>query len=78
MSPPGFLDLKQAQMCTNFRRFVPPKFKDWICPKPPDLLTEKVKIQRKENNKASKNNNKTQFGNVSNEASVLTAAKNII
>ena len=78
MSPPGFLDLKQAQMCTNFRRFVPPKFKDKRCPKLPDLLIEKVKIQRKENNKVSKENNKTQFGNVSKEASVLTAAKNIV
>ena len=75
---PGLSHLKKVQPCTNRRRFVPPKFKDEMHPKYPDLLIEKVKIQRKEKNKVKKYNKKTHDGNLSNEESVLTNAKNIM
>ena len=47
-----------------------------MCPKSPDLLIEKVKIQRKERNKAMKENKKEYDRNASNEASVLATSKN--
>ena len=73
---PRLSDLKQAQLHTNFRRFVLPKFKYKMCPKPPDLLIEKFNIQRKKKNKVRKDNKKTQDGNISNEVSVLAVSKN--
>ena len=66
--PPGLSDLKQVQLFINYRNFVPPIFKDNVCPKSPDLVIEKVKIQKKEKNKARKDKKKTYDDNVSNEA----------
>ena len=72
---PGLSDLNKAQLHTNYRTFVLPKFNDKMCPKPPDFVIEKVKIQKKEKNKSRKDNKKIQDGSVSNKESVLTAAK---
>ena len=62
-------------MRSNFRTFLPPKFKDYTCPNPPDYAVERVKIQKKEKNELSKDNRKIHNRNLSKEASILTASK---
>ena len=74
--PPGLSDLKEVELCTNCRTFVPPKFKDEMCPKPSDDFIERVKMKRKEKNNMRKENNKLKDGNVPNEAVTITAVWN--
>ena len=73
---PRLSALKEAQLCTNCRTFVLPKFKDEACPKPPNHIIKRAKIQKKEKNKVRKEKKKTRDSNVSDESSVLFAAKN--
>ena len=46
MMPPEMSDAKEVQLCTNRRAFVPPKFKDEMCPKPPDHFVERIKTKK--------------------------------
>ena len=42
LEPTGLAELKQIQLFTKWRKFVPDKFKDNICPKPPNELFQKI------------------------------------
>ena len=45
---PEFIDPMQVKLCTKYQRFMPPKFKDDIFPKPPEHVIDKVKNKKRE------------------------------
>ncbi len=49
---PGLREIKQVELYTEFRKFVPEEFRDEICPKPSDHVLEKIKKDRSEKTKA--------------------------
>lgn len=49
---PGLREIKQVELYTKFRKFVPEEFRDEICPKPSDHVLEKIKKDRSEKTKA--------------------------
>ena len=49
---PGLREIKQVELYSKFRKFVPEEFRDEICPKPSDHVLEKIKKDRSEKTKA--------------------------
>ncbi len=43
---PGMKDIKQVELWSKFRKFVPQEFQDEICPKPFDEVLDNVKNTR--------------------------------
>lgn len=54
IAAPGMKEIKQVELYTKWRRFVPLEFADEICPKPPDEILEKV--QKERSNKSKERN----------------------
>ncbi len=53
LQPPGLRDIKQVELYSEWRKFVPAKFADDICPKPSDEVLARVA-----QTKGDKSNNK--------------------
>jgi hypothetical protein len=47
----GMKEIKQVELYTKWRKFVPAEFADEICPKPPDEVLENVQKARSDKNK---------------------------
>ncbi len=48
---PGMKEIKQVELYTKWRKFVPAEYADEICPKPPDEILERVQKERSEKSK---------------------------
>ena len=48
---PGLAEIKQVEVFTKWRTFVPEEVRDEICPKPSQHVLDKIKNERKEKNK---------------------------
>ena len=48
---PGMKAIKQVELYTKWRSFVPAEFADEICPKPPDEVLENVQKERSKKNR---------------------------
>ena len=44
---PGLAEIKQVELFTKWRPFVPEEFKNEICPEPPKAVLDKVKLEKK-------------------------------
>jgi hypothetical protein len=51
IAAPGMKEIKQVELYTKWRKFVPAEFADEICPKPPDEVLENVQKARSDKNK---------------------------
>jgi hypothetical protein len=49
---PGLREIKQVEMYSKFRKFVPVEFRDEICPRPSQQVLENIKKARSEKAKA--------------------------
>jgi hypothetical protein len=49
---PGLKEIKQVEMYTKFRKFVPEEYRDEICPRPSEQVLANVKKSRSEKAKA--------------------------
>ena len=47
VSTPGLAEIKQVELFTKWRPFVPEEFKNEICPEPPKAVLDKVKLEKK-------------------------------
>ncbi len=52
---PGLKDIKQVELYTKFRKFVPFEFRDEICPRPAQQVIDNIKKARSEKARASRN-----------------------
>jgi hypothetical protein len=52
ITAPGLREIKQVEMYTKFRKFVPEEFRDEICPRPSQQVLENIKKARSEKAKA--------------------------
>jgi len=44
---PGLAEIKQVELFTKWKPFVPEEFKDIICPEPPKAVLDKVKLDKR-------------------------------
>ncbi len=51
VAAPGMKEIKQVELFTKWRKFVPAEFADKICPKPPDEILNNVQKARSEKNR---------------------------
>ena len=51
VAAPGMKEIKQVELYTKWRKFVPAEFVDEICPKPPDEILENFQKARSDKNK---------------------------
>jgi hypothetical protein len=51
VASPGMKPIKQVELCTKWRKFVPAEFQDKICPKPTDEVLASVQEYRSKKNK---------------------------
>ncbi len=51
VAAPGMKEIKQVELYTKWRKFVPAEFSDEICPKPSDEILEKVQKERSAKNR---------------------------
>jgi len=49
---PGLKEIKQVELWSKFRKFVPPEFQDEICPRPSDEVLENIKKNRSQKTNA--------------------------
>jgi hypothetical protein len=43
----GIKEIKQVELCTKFRKYVPEEWQDETCPPPDDAVLAKFKIEKK-------------------------------
>jgi hypothetical protein len=58
IQPPGLKEIKQVELYSKFRRFVPEEFKDIICPKPSDEILSNIKQARSDKTRLRNSNKK--------------------
>jgi len=49
---PGLKEIKQVELWSKFRKFVPPEFQDEICPRPSDEVLKNIKKNRSQKTNA--------------------------
>ena len=55
---PGLKEIKQVELYSKFRRFVPDEFKDIICPKPSDEILDNIRQARSDKTRIRNNTKK--------------------
>jgi hypothetical protein len=48
IAAPGLKEIKQVELYSKFRKFVPHQFRDEICPRPPEEILENIRKSRSE------------------------------
>jgi hypothetical protein len=48
LTPPGLKEIKQVELWTKWRKFIPHQFQDEICPKPDVGVLQRIKSEKNE------------------------------
>ena len=48
LDPPGRKDIKQVELYTKFRKYIPLQWQEETCPRPDEVVLDKFKIEKKE------------------------------
>ena len=48
LQPPGLREIKQVELYTKYRKYVPEQWQDETCPRPADAVLEKFKVEKNE------------------------------
>jgi hypothetical protein len=54
LHPQSIPDYKQVELYNNYRKYLPKKYKDITCPKPPESVLDTIKKERSERVKGKK------------------------